>query len=173
MLLQAGVHHADLLRHLGWTGGFAMSSSTYFGHFGVTSQPAASRSLDRGLCLGEPTFASIAMPSFYRPSGNGCADRVPILGITFLWIATTNKLGAINPSIFCLFGSFFRRNYYSGLSVICTQVYQMVAALTTVAWWFGQFLYIVRRTPHPELEPTCEFRLCHAFTASRRRPAST
>ena len=42
-------------------------------------------------------------------------------------------------------------NYYSGLSVICTQVYQMVAALTTVAWWFGQIPYIVRRTPHPEL----------------------
>ena len=60
-------------------------------------------------------------------------------------------------------------NYYSGLSVICMQVYQMVAALTTVAWWFGQFPYIVRRMPHPELEPTCEFRPCHAFTASRRR----
>ena len=40
----------------------------------------------------------------------------------------------------------------------------MMAALTTVAWWFGQFPYIVRRTPHPELGPTCEFRLCHAFT---------
>ena len=49
----------------------------------------------------------------------------------------------------------------------------MVVALTTVAWWFGQFPYIVRRTPHSELRPTCEFRLCHAFTASRRRPAST
>ena len=35
-------------------------------------------------------------------------------------------------------------NYYSGLSIICTQVYQMVAALTTVAWWFGQFPYIVQ-----------------------------
>ena len=49
----------------------------------------------------------------------------------------------------------------------------MVAALTTVAWWFGQFPYIVRRTPQSELGRTCEFRLCHAFTASRRRPAST
>ena len=39
LLLQAGVHHADLLRHLGWTGGFAISSSTYSGHFGVTSRP--------------------------------------------------------------------------------------------------------------------------------------
>ena len=48
------------------------------------------------------------MPSLYRPSGNGCADRVPILGITFLRIATTNKPGAINPSIsFCLFGFIF------------------------------------------------------------------
>ena len=77
------------------------------------------------------------------------------------------------PVFFACLGSFFPRNYYSGLSIICTQVYQMVAALTTVAWWFGQFPYIVRRTPHPELGPTCEFRLCHAFTASRRRPAST
>ena len=49
----------------------------------------------------------------------------------------------------------------------------MVTALMTVAWWFDQFPYIVRRTPHPKLGPTCEFRLCHAFTASRRRPTST
>ena len=113
------------------------------------------------------------MPSLYRPSGNGCADRVPILGITFLRIATTNKPGAINPSIFCLFGFIFPkelllwfvRHMYVGLS--------NGGFLTTAAWWFGQFPYIVRRTPHPELGPTCEFRLCHAFTASRRRPAST
>ena len=64
------------------------------------------------------------MPLFYCPSGNGCADRVPILGITFLRIATTNKAGAINPSIFCLFGFIFSNelllwfvNYmYTGLS---------------------------------------------------------
>ena len=31
------------LRHLGWTGGFAISSSIYSGHFGVTSRPAPSR----------------------------------------------------------------------------------------------------------------------------------
>ena len=74
---------------------------------------------------------------------------------------------------FACLGLFFPRNYYSGLSIIFTQVYQMMAALTTVAWWFGQFSYIVRRTLHPELGPTCEFRLCHAFTASRRCPAST
>ena len=69
-------------------------------------------------------FASIAMPSLYRPSGNGCAERVPILGITFLRIATTNKPGAINPSIFCLFGFIFPkelllwfvRHMYTGLS---------------------------------------------------------
>ena len=95
------------LRHLGWTGGFAISSSTYSGHFGVTSRPAPSRWLGRGLCLGESTFTSIVMPSFYRQSGNGCAERVPILGITFLLIATTNKPGAINPSIFCLCGFIF------------------------------------------------------------------
>ena len=64
------------------------------------------------------------MPSLYRPSGNGCADRVPILGITFLRIATTNKPGAINPSIFCLFGFIFPKelllwfvhHLYTGLS---------------------------------------------------------
>ena len=77
------------------------------------------------------------------------------------------------PAFFACLGSFFPRNYYFGLSILCTQVYQMVATLATVAWWFGQFPYIVRRTPHLELGPTCEFRLCHAFTASRRRPAST
>ena len=104
------------LRHLGWTGGFAISSSTYFGHFGVTSRPAASRSLDRGPCLDEPTFASIAVPSLYHPSGNGCADRVPILGITFLRIATTNKPGAINPSIFCLFGFNFSQGI---ITLVC------------------------------------------------------
>ena len=64
------------------------------------------------------------MPLFYRPSGNGCAERVPILGITFLRIATTNKPGAINPSIFCLFGFIFPKvlllwlvhHMYTGLS---------------------------------------------------------
>ena len=64
------------------------------------------------------------MPSFYCPSGNGCAGRVPILGITFLRIATTNKPGAINPSIFCLFGLIFPKelllwfvhHMYTGLS---------------------------------------------------------
>ena len=58
------------------------------------------------------------------PSGNGCANRVPILGITFLRIATTNKSGAINPSIFCLFGFIFPKelllwfvhHLYTGLS---------------------------------------------------------
>src|SRR4051812_25317023 len=49
------------------------------------------------------------MPSFYRSLGNGCAERVPILGITFLRIATTNKPGAINPNIFCLFGFIFSK----------------------------------------------------------------
>ena len=64
------------------------------------------------------------MPSFYRPSGNGCAERVPILGIIFLRIATTNKPGAINLSIFCLFGFIFPKelllwfvhHMYTGLS---------------------------------------------------------
>ena len=64
------------------------------------------------------------MPSFYRPSGNGCAERVPILGIAFLRIATTSKPGAINPSIFCLSGFIFPKelllwfvhDMYTGLS---------------------------------------------------------
>ena len=64
------------------------------------------------------------MPSLYRPSGNGCAARVPIFRITFLRIATTNKSGAINPSIFCLFGFIFPNelllwfvcHMYAGLS---------------------------------------------------------
>ena len=64
------------------------------------------------------------MPSLYRPSGNGCVDRIPILGITFLRIATTNKPGAINPSIFCLFVFIFSNelllwfvhHMYTGLS---------------------------------------------------------
>ena len=47
------------------------------------------------------------MPLLYPPSGDRCADRVPILGITFLWIATTNKPGAINPNMFCLLGFIF------------------------------------------------------------------
>ena len=63
------------------------------------------------------------MPSLYRPSGNGCADHVPILGVTFPRIATTNKPGAINPSIFCLFRFifpkelllWFARHMYTGL----------------------------------------------------------
>ena len=55
------------------------------------------------------------MLSLYHPSGNGCADRFPILGVTFLQIATTDKPGAINPINFFLLGFIFLRNYYSGL----------------------------------------------------------
>ena len=55
------------------------------------------------------------MPSLYRPSGNGGADRVPFLGVTFLQIGTTDKPGAINPSIFACLVLFFPENYYSGL----------------------------------------------------------
>ena len=64
------------------------------------------------------------MPLFYRPSGNGCADRFPILGVAFLRNATTNKPGAINPSIFYLFRLIFSKelllwfvhHMYTGLS---------------------------------------------------------
>ena len=113
------------------------------------------------------------MPLLYRPSGDRCVDRVPILGITFLRIATTNKPGAINPSIFYLLGFIFPKE------LLLWFVHDMYIGLSNgdrineVAWWFDQFPYIVWRTPHLELEPTCEFRLCHAFTTSRRRPAST
>ena len=68
------------------------------------------------------------MPSFYRPSGNGCADRVPILGITFLRIATTNKPGAINPSIsFCLFGL----NFSQGIITLVSPAY----VHGSIKWW--------------------------------------
>ena len=68
------------------------------------------------------------MPSFYRPSGNGCADRVPILGITFLRIATTNKPGAINPSIsFCLFGL----NFSQGIITLVSPAY----VHRSIKWW--------------------------------------
>ena len=43
----------------------------------------------------------------------------------------------------------------------------MMDALATIVWWFSQFPCIVRRTPYPELGPTYEFGLCHAFTAPR------
>ena len=47
------------------------------------------------------------MPPLHHPSGNGYADRLPILGLTFLQIATTDKLGAINPNNFLLLGFTF------------------------------------------------------------------
>ena len=64
------------------------------------------------------------MPLLYRPSGDRCADRVLILGITFLRIAITNNPSAINPSIFCLLGFIFPNelllwfvhDMYTGLS---------------------------------------------------------
>ena len=55
------------------------------------------------------------MPPLHRSSGNGCADQVPILGVTFFQIATTDKPDAINPSNFFLLGFIFPKNYYSGL----------------------------------------------------------
>ena len=99
-----------------------------------------------------------ASPSLHQPT--------PVMGVRIesqFWespffglLQQINKVLLI-PVFFACLGSFFPRNYYSGLSIICTQVYQMVATLTTVAWWFGQFPYIVRRTPHPELGPTRDF----------------
>ena len=47
------------------------------------------------------------MPSLHPSLGNGGADRVPILGVIFLHVATTDKPGAINPSIFFLLGFIF------------------------------------------------------------------
>ena len=60
------------------------------------------------------------MPSLHRPSGNGCADRVPILGVTFLQIATTDKPGAINPSIFLACVYFFKGIITLVCFIICT-----------------------------------------------------
>ena len=111
-----------------WTGGFIISSSTYSRDSGVAGRPAPSRQLDRGLCLGEPTFASITMPLLYRPSRDRCADRVPILGITFLRIATTNKPGAINPSIFLLVWVHFSQRI---ITLVCpSYVRRYITALT-------------------------------------------
>lgn len=71
------------------------------------------------------------MPSLYRPLGNGCADRVPILGVTFLQIATTDKPGAINRSNFILAWVYLSRGIITVVcSIICTQVCPMMAALT-------------------------------------------
>ena len=62
------------------------------------------------------------MPLLYRPSGDRCANRVPILRITFLRIAITNKPGAINPSFLLgfIFPNelllWFVRHMYAGLS---------------------------------------------------------
>ena len=137
---------ADQLRHVSWTGGFVS-----------VSQP-----LPASPCRRFTAHQAMRMriESQFRES------------LFFGLLQQINQVLLILVFFACL-GSFFPRNYYSDLSMICTQVYQMVTALTTVAWWFDQFPYIVQRMPHPELGPTCEFRLCHAFTASRRRPTST
>ena len=137
---------ADQLRHVSWTEGFASASQP------LPASPCH--------CFIAHQAIGVRIESQFWES--------PFFGL----LQQINQVLLILVFFACLC-SFFPMNYYSGLSVICTQVYQMVAALTTVAWWFGQFPYIVRRTPHPELEPTCEFRPCHAFTASCRRPALT
>ena len=137
---------ADQLRHVSWTESFASAS-----------QPLPASPYHRFI---SHQAMGVRIESQFSES--------PFFGL----LQQINQVLLILVFFACL-GSFFPRNYYSGLSIICTQVYQMVAALTTVAWWSGQSPYIVRRMPHPELGLTCEFRLCHAFTASRRRPAST
>ena len=137
---------AGQLRHVSWTEGFASAS-----------QPLPALSCCRFIAH-QAMGVRIKSQFWESPSFRLLQQINPVLLI---------------PVFFAYLGSFFPRNYYSGLSIICTQVYQMVAALTTVAWWSGQSPYIVRRMPHPEHGPTCEFRLCHALTASRRRPAST
>ena len=137
---------ADQLRHVSWTEGFASASQP------LPASPCR--------CFIAHQAIGVRIESQFWESPS------------FRLLQQINQVLSI-PVFFACLGSFFPTNYYSGLSIICTQVYPMVAALTAVAWWFGQFPYIVRRTPHPELEPTCEFRPCHAFTASRGRPAST
>ena len=70
---------------------------------------------NKGKSVWKSRYIGDVSPSLYRPSGNGCADRFPILGVAFLRTTTTNKPGAINPNNFCLLGLFFPRNYYSSL----------------------------------------------------------
>ena len=137
---------ADQLRHVSWAEGFASAS-----------QPLPALPCRR--FIAHQAMGDQSESQFWESPSFGLLQQI-------------NQVLLI-PVFFACLGSFFPRNYYSGLSIICKQVYQMMAALTTVVWWFGQFPYIVQRTPHPELGPTCEFRLCHAFTTSRRRPAST
>src|SRR3954466_5437179 len=94
--LQAGAHHAGLLRLIDWPRSFDISAGPEDSSSLHQPTPDTSASLadqlrhdwpDRGLRLGEPTFASII----------------------FLWITTTNKPGAINPNIFCMFGFIFSK----------------------------------------------------------------
>ena len=144
--LKTSASPADQLRHVSWTGGFASAS---------------------------PPLPASPCRRFIAHHAMGVQIESQFWESPFFGLLQQINQVLLISVFFACSGSFFPRNYYSGLSMICTQVYQMVTALTMVAWWFDQFPYIVRRTPHSELGPTCEFRLCHAFTASRRRPAST
>ena len=64
------------------------------------------------------------MPSFYRPTGNGCAERVPLLGITFLRMVQQINQVLLTSIFFACLGSFFPKelllwfvhDMYTGLS---------------------------------------------------------
>ena len=114
---------ADQLCHVSWAEGFASAS-----------QPLPALSCRR--FIAHQAMGVRSESQFWESPSFGLLQQI-------------NQVLLILVLFACL-GSFFLMNYYSGLSIIYTQVYQMVAALTTVAWWFGQFPYIVRRTPHPD-----------------------
>ena len=108
------------------------------------------------------------MPLLYRPSGDRCADRVLILGITFLRIATINKPGAIYPSNFCLFGSILPKELLLQFvpSSVCRPVkwrpHYRRSRGGTVSFRIQSGKRRIRNSG-----------FCHAFIASRRRSAST
>ena len=75
--------------------------------------------------------------------------------------------------IFSCLGLFSRRNYHSGLFHHLYTGLSNGGRINDGCMVVRSVSFIVRRMPHPELRPACEVRLCHAFTASRRCPAST
>ena len=63
------------------------------------------------------------MPLLHHPLGNGCADQVPILGVTFLRTATTNKQVLLILAIFACLVYFSQGIITLVFSIIYTQVY--------------------------------------------------
>ena len=123
---------ADQLRHISWTGGFASASQPLPaspGHRFIAHQAMGVR------------IDSRFWESFFFGMLQQINQVLLILTIFSCWVYFSSGI----ITLVC--------------SIICTQVYQMAATLKMVAWWFGQFPYIVRQTPYPEPGPPCKFRL--------------